>query len=179
MCIASICNVEFQFPPPRGGERTAPGIPRFHPYFNSRPREGANSHRATVRMEYCNFNSRPREGANNCTPTSSRITRISIPAPARGRTGGGGGLTQGLYISIPAPARGRTRRISAVIFPNQISIPAPARGRTLVVTFQPSRSYFNSRPREGANFALYAGLSAVKLFQFPPPRGGELSAVCW
>ena len=33
---------------------------------------------------------------------------ISIPAPARGATGGGGGIRAQDYISIPAPARGAT-----------------------------------------------------------------------
>ena len=76
----------FQFPPPRGGEprmgheiqhsssisipapargRTCNYLQHFqNPYFNSRPREGANSQARPVLPGSHNFNSRPREGAN-------------------------------------------------------------------------------------------------------------------
>ena len=82
-----------------------------------------------------------------------RQPRISIPAPARGRTCFGFSLALPTFISIPAPARGRTCKHCNIIyqgvgfqFPPQrggelenqvllcseceISIPAPARGRT-------------------------------------------------
>ena len=67
----------------------------------------------------------------------------------------------------PRPARGRGE---------PISIPAPARGRT----WQPLRACltvidFNSRPREGANLGAFTLLLPLSRFQFPPPRGGELS----
>ena len=57
--------------------------------FNSRPREGANHDLHFPLQEVQYFNSRPREGANNQeqAPQAKRI--ISIPAPARGRTGPG------------------------------------------------------------------------------------------
>ena len=54
----------FQFPPPRGGERSRP-----------RPRRRS-----------ADFNSRPREGANHAAVDAVEKLAISIPAPARGRT---------------------------------------------------------------------------------------------
>ena len=36
--------------------------------------------------------------------------------------------------------------------------------------------YFNSRPREGANSNVEKYIAVHMLFQFPPPRGGELLA---
>ena len=142
----------FQFPPPRGGERTpAVGIGTISD-FNSRPREGAN---------------RPQDDL----PVKGGI---SIPAPARGRTDGRTVQLPLIAISIPAPARGRTysagRYPPAAYFNSRpregansgrwmvwnivlmISIPAPARGRTC---------------RDKAYRAKKEG------FQFPPPRGGE------
>ena len=125
-------GLEFQFPPPRGGEPpnwAGRGIPTR--YFNSRPREGANA---------------------EAMKPSDPEPNISIPAPARGRTPWFFRKIHAYPISIPAPARGRTGccRLSAQAW--AISIPAPARGRTFpifLVVFH--RTYFNSRPREGAN----------------------------
>ena len=37
-----------------------------------------------------------------------------------------------------------------------------------------SLQYFNSRPREGANFKQKPVNIVLYQFQFPPPRGGEL-----
>ena len=55
----------------------------------------------------------------------------------------------------------------------KISIPAPARGRTpALLSLSWPCSYFNSRPREGANQGL-PFLPPAGKFQFPPPRGGE------
>ena len=140
------------------------------------------------------FNSRPREGANESNGRVHYDQAISIPAPARGRTGrfGFGGVFGG--ISIPAPARGRTdlphrlaeamnfnsrprEGANSKVFPRTsltppISIPAPARGRTLVKVALGGACYFNSRPREGANMGELTSCSPSK-FQFPPPRGGE------
>ena len=42
----------FQFPPPRGGEPKWSGCLATAPYFNSRPREGANSKTAQNRAVY-------------------------------------------------------------------------------------------------------------------------------
>ena len=55
--------------------------------FNSRPREGANSVAGFLPFAIINFNSRPREGANLIAYKVERRMFISIPAPARGRTG--------------------------------------------------------------------------------------------
>ncbi len=57
-------------------------------YFNSRPREGANTGQRWHLGEERYFNSRPREGANRDISLLDRWENtISIPAPARGRTG--------------------------------------------------------------------------------------------
>ena len=54
-----------------------------------------------------------------------------------------------------------------------ISIPAPARGRTTASAPGGNAGhYFNSRPREGANWLLCRSMP-FRVFQFPPPRGGE------
>ena len=37
---------------------------------------------------------------------------------------------------------------------------------------------FNSRPREGANPKPTAHAGNHQIFQFPPPRGGELLKIC-
>ena len=149
-----IPRTKFQFPPPRGGERRCADSQRPRLYFNSRPREGANPHLVQLHP----------------------AVAISIPAPARGRTGvtkmvtspiphfnsrpreganGRHGEQRGhLLISIPAPARGRTLPFLQKCPLNHISIPAPARGRTV-----------------GTDDTM-----TNAQFQFPPPRGGEQSA---
>ena len=78
---------EFQFPPPRGGERGP-----CSPWASGE-----------------DFNSRPREGANISAFYGVDLDDISIPAPARGRTFLGGKCQRVFKISIPAPARGRTK----------------------------------------------------------------------
>ena len=61
-------------------------------------------------------------------------------------------------ISIPAPARGRTYVVFHVPRAQTISIPAPARGRTAAVLGRLGvLDYFNSRPREGANWWCLLG----------------------
>ena len=54
--------------------------------FNSRPREGANASSSKLTQTGDYFNSRPREGANQGLQLLGAQGRISIPAPARGRT---------------------------------------------------------------------------------------------
>ena len=99
-----------------------------------------------------NFNSRPREGANIPDDVRREVVQISIPAPARGRTG----------------------KVTAEIRRSGISIPAPARGRTSPGDLHSQRRfYFNSRPREGANGMCCGTPPGRSGFQFPPPRGGE------
>ena len=122
------------------------------PYFNSRPREGANlgntgelhvwrkfqfppprggeqASCAGMVPRY-NFNSRPREGANLGTKSDSACPKV---------------------FQFPPP-RGGERRVDTTSYLGVgISIPAPARGRTVV----------------------QHALCRVDTFQFPPPRGGE------
>ena len=121
----------FQFPPPRGGERhhlnhLSPSV-----YFNSRPREGANLLHVSMQV---------------------RLSLISIPAPARGRTVHTFLKHNIKFISIPAPARGRTKPI----------------GRSRAT------NYFNSRPREGANSKTVQNraIYLVSLLKF-----GRISAI--
>ena len=78
--------MEFQFPPPRGGEHGQGKKPAGEENFNSRPREGANPEMHQL----------------------AHTMPISIPAPARGRTVMIGNAKEICAISIPAPARGRT-----------------------------------------------------------------------
>ena len=55
-----------------------------------------------------------------------------------------------------------------------ISIPAPARGRTFTLMGAAQVSgYFNSRPREGANFPGFLSLSAGKYFNSRPREGAN------
>ena len=164
---------EFQFPPPRGGE------PDFFRHCKS----------------HCISIPAPARGRTEAQQLKAQRDLISIPAPARGRTAVLPMEVMQDAISIPAPARGRTawkRNQETSYF---ISIPAPARGRTLNFCRWAVRLYFNSRPREGANFTLMGAcqvsgyfnsrpreganpkiwrIRATALFQFPPPRGGEL-----
>ena len=140
--------VTFQFPPPRGGELNRPPAPVVQFNFNSRPREGAKHHRhgsgATA-----NFNSRPREGAKSSVTSQKRSEYISIPAPARGRTGRGISSTGSIVFQFPPPRGGELCRI-ALDHPQEISIPAPARGRSIALRMLRPLRNFNSRPREGA-----------------------------
>ena len=163
------------------------------------------------------FNSRPREGANALPPWALAPFLISIPAPARGRTDGRTVQLPLIAISIPAPARGRTysagryppaayfnsrpREGANNVYPAGIScavvfqFPPPRGGertsnppisRPSYFNSRPREganiskaamnwlgTHFNSRPREGANIAAILFGSALALFQFPPPRGGE------
>ena len=77
-------------------------------------------------------------------------------------------------ISIHAPARGQTGFIAICNAVLEISIHAPARGQTEhPATACTSHCYFNSRPREGANPIMLAGIKFSRIFQFTPPRGGK------
>ena len=143
-------------------------------YFNSRPREGANVKPLLGEQKAVLFQFPPPRGGEHVQRlgVASR-KRISIPAPARGRTF----LTFFRHfpirrISIPAPARGRTPLLEMVDDTTDISIPAPARGRTSGFHRRSQRAYFNSRPREGANMEKMVEVCETE-FQFPPPRGGE------
>ena len=75
-------------------------------------------------------------------------------------------------ISIPAPARGRTGAQGPAGAPGKISIPAPARGRTFKAN-QPRRMLlFQFPPPRGGEPGLKICVSwSTRIF--PPPRGGE------
>ena len=127
------------------------------------------------------------------------VNQISIPAPARGRTGhqsqtarrfrfqfppprGGEpqqpeGLTALGCISIPAPARGRTVARVANGVQSFISIPAPARGRTRGGYRRAGPEDFNSRPREGANRLSSPAHRQCRYFNSRPREGANCKTV--
>ena len=100
--------------------------------------------------------------------------RISIPAPARGRTVIREiplGIEQ---ISIPAPARGRTSSAGSHAGLLRFQFPPPRGGELLI--FSPEESfekYFNSRPREGANLRYAARKSCALNFNSRPREGAN------
>ena len=115
----------------------------------------------------------------------------------RGRTYSHAGYAASADISIPAPARGRTRGIPARRRARLFQFPPPRGGEPDARSCLCGCRDFNSRPREGANPQLFGplphpvisipapargrtrGIPArrrARLFQFPPPRGGEPDA---
>ena len=146
----------FQFPPPRGGEQVA--VLSFQAEFISipAPARGRTAGLRRYRHPHLYFNSRPREGANLLASPPFLPRAYFNSRPREGANNCRDTHWSLRTISIPAPARGRT--VSAVFITRSmfISIPAPARGRT-----------WTSRASTG---------TAVRVFQFPPPRGGEPSS---
>ena len=119
---------------------------------------------------------------------------ISIPAPARGRTGAPvRGVRRPYYfnsrpreganridkdarihdgISIPAPARGRTVRTARPARSGQFQFPPPRGGEHPAPSKNPVQRISIPAPargRTGTGLTRHRGLE----FQFPPPRGGE------
>ena len=75
-------------------------------------------------------------------------------------------------VSIHAPARGATRGASGTAAQDRVSIHAPARGATRSYSFLGCwRSSFNSRTREGCDFAKQKRVIGLSSFQFTHPRG--------
>ena len=163
--------------------------------FNSRPREGANVRPRHKHHPDLHFNSRPREGANLCRHPTNRKTKISIPAPARGRTPrrkrvptkhhhfnsrpreganngtpSAGGLPSN-FNSRPREGANLSWRTSNLV--HGISIPAPARGRTWPLCWAVWGCYFNSRPREGANLLTNSRISTMIYFNSRPREGAN------
>ena len=127
--------------------------------FNSRPREGANIGGLDVLVSDLNFNSRPREGANAIFVVAAEMYDISIPAPARGRTD-------------------TIRALSALI---EFQFPPPRGGEPGKWGSAPAVSYFNSRPREGANCTNMHLLGIQNISIPAPARGrtdGSIAQVC-
>ena len=181
----------FQFPPPRGGERKkSTGVNRWNVFQFPPPRGGERIVLAYVQRLY-SFQFPPPRGGERQEKLNSPsqlpisipavdapdVAKISIPAPARGRTSGSCGDSGVAGISIPAPARGRTHSVGgAVAVANFNSRPregANIGGLDVLV----SDLNFNSRPREGANWRKCTGTHGSR-FQFPPPRGGERNFCC-
>ena len=101
--------------------------------FNPRARTGRD-YFSTVELERSRcFNPRARTGRDAQLPHQHPAqARVSIHAPARGATLGGGGLTVDQGVSIHAPARGATWIEHESIERLIVSIHAPARGATLI-----------------------------------------------
>ena len=145
-------SADISIPAPARGRTPVQTVRPARWHFNSRPREGANNGICCIwsnGMAY--FNSRPREGANTgCW--LSMIPRMHFNSRPRE----GANLLRRYWYLREQYFNSRPRE--------------GANGRPE----QPSRSCndFNSRPREGANSALIS-FGVAKIFQFPPPRGGE------
>ncbi len=119
------------------------------PYFNSRPRVGANQCDRNHHSRRRYFNSRPRVGANVAAGQNALLTEFQFTPPCGGEP------------EIEARAKS-----------NSISIHAPVWGRTKTVNRAVRHEYFNSRPRVGAN-AKAVEMKESGIFQFTPPCGGE------
>ena len=77
---------------------------------------------------HTNFNSRPREGANDFLDFFFQRSLISIPAPARGRTGSNTSSGPGMIFQFPPP-RGGERPIKPwVVTVTLFQFPPPRGG---------------------------------------------------
>ena len=141
--------------PARGRTNSVPTRESAGNYFNSRPREGANTVAADDITIGNDFNSRPREGANLQHHPKDFGDCISIPAPARGRT-----ILQ------------KDPWIEAVIF----QFPPPRGGEQRIFGDHPLCRYFNSRPREGANLRGCEEQKSCHHFNSRPREGANNSA---
>ncbi len=122
----------FQSTPPRGGRRGSPPGPRRCSCFNPRPRAGGDA------TQFLNL---------------SRLTGVSIHAPARGATSG----------------------LPGACGPASVSIHAPARGATDLSQHGDRRDLgFNPRPRAGGDDDWASAGEGGTAFQSTPPRGGRL-----
>ena len=161
--------------PARGRTTRHAKPPEKTPSFNPRPREGANpSASARLPIAIC-FNPRPREGANPTQDEPRGFLRVSIRAPARGRTQHLGRRARGHRVSIRAPARGRTCCPDCWAARSIRFNPRPREGANSPRASRP-RAYcsFNPRPREGANEQICSSITEFGwTFQSAPPRGGE------
>ena len=172
--VVSAPTVVFQSTPPRGGERCGARSGRFSDRFNPRPRAGANA------------------GPWRRT----HAARVSIHAPARGRTAMPATVPSSYHVSIHAPARGRTPRCTPRPRFSTRFNPRPRAGANLfeqwtafyLAGFNPrpragangrgtiptgSTASFNPRPRAGANPDEFDAYCKRHKFQSTPPRGGE------
>ena len=126
-------------------------------------------------MSVLDFNSRPREGANLQHHSENLGDRISIPAPARGRTYG---LTRRECISCNFNSRPREGANGLHFLPhlhaNGFQFPPPRGGERGIPMYYINTQDFNSRPREGANCktAQNRAVYLVSLLKF-----GRISAI--
>ena len=122
-----------------------------------------------------NFNSRPREGANGSVREVIIVFQISIPAPARGRTGPGC-LLHCVVNFNSRPREGANRCFTCQLSQFQQFQFPPPRGGEHRPGQRPTvqRLDFNSRPREGANpfrgLVLHAGIN----FNSRPREGANV-----
>ena len=107
-----------------------------------------------------------------------RAKEISIPAPARGRTRHPPRRCRPpLPISIPAPARGRTKAGFEKEVWQIFQFPPPRGGEQLAKYYEYVVKYFNSRPREGANFPEHPKTNRIPI-SIPAPARGRTSGGC-
>ena len=145
-------------------------------YFNSRPREGADHGYLKQSASGVNFNSRPREGAEFFNDAELILFDISTHGPARGPTCGWNPPVYSILFQLTAPRGGRPVTGSTEGKETTISTHGPARGPTISKWQVLARqTYFNSRPREGADMTQPVTADATQLFQLTAPRGGRRS----
>ena len=146
-------TVLFQFPPLREGRRLFPYLcPQTYFYFNSRPCARGDRPRPARRSRRNDFNSRPCARGDIYRKSACALSRISIPAPARGAT---------------------NSRIFPLPSPYVFQFPPLREGRRNPKEKQQKQAYFNSRPcARGDQRAIQIG-PFVHKFQFPPLREGR------
>ena len=132
---------------------------------------GVRSSRAGRITRRAGFNSRTREGCDAPQVTAAGGTQVSIHAPARGAICCENPTSGTIEVSIHAPARG-------AIIPNtkskiqsrfQFTHPRGVRfGRYLA---RITTICFNSRTREGCDFAAFEDIDDVNVSIHAPARG--------
>ena len=144
---------KFQFPPPRGGERCPC---------------------SSVGCRCMDFNSRPREGANGRSNGNPVTEAISIPAPARGRTGQS--IPHGFsrfQFQFPPPRGGERLKTAVSSGGGIFQFPPPRGGERPADGRRGGSIIFQFPPPRGGEHSTSGKFTSISLFQFPPPRGGE------
>ena len=118
------------------------------------------------------FNSRTREGCDSELFVSWVLRDVSIHAPGRGATRNS--LYRGCFVTFQFthPGGVRPEVVVKLKATYSVSIHAPGRGATPLGSSSPLRSTrFNSRTREGCDFAHAVLRASLRLFQFTHPGG--------
>ena len=112
---AGLYDLAFQSTLPRRERLPRTGLPDYGDYFNPRSREGSDSDNREMCSSCADFNPRSREGSDLLIDLPSKITVISIHAPAKGATLIGVKTHLFTGISIHAPAKGATFLSTSVL----------------------------------------------------------------